>query len=370
VKPNLLIVLPDMAAGGAQPMNLRLARQLRLRGWQVSIAVLFDRPVAVTAAQLEGLDTVQLRARGPFAKARLPMQLARLAAHADVVLGGMEFAATNYGYVAARLVSKPFISWTHIAFHRHQYSARRLDRWISGKVYKRLRRVVFPSFGALNSLRRVVGSAPRHAQWQVIENFFDDVPCSPKSSVPDCKVYTKPVIIGVGRFVTQKAFDRLIRAHAALRAQGGDQHLVLLGDGPQRETLHQLVRELDVERSVFMPGHVQDVRPWLDHATIFALCSNYEGLPLVLLEAMQAGLPVVSMDCPSGPREILDGGRFGVLVPDQDEVSFQRALAHLLQSPQEREKFSMLGKIRVEHYSADRIVPLWENLLLQVARRK
>ena len=370
MKPRLLVVLPDLAAGGAHFMNMRLARQLQLRGWQVSIAVLFDRPAAITAAQLKGLDIVLLRALGHFAKARLPMCLAHLAAHADVVLGGMEFAATNYGYAAARLANKPFISWIHTSVYRHQHSARGLDRWISQRVYKNLKWVVFPSLGARDSLRRVVGSTPHHAQWQVIENFLDDMPCSPKSSVPDCNAYTKPVIIGVGRFGVVKAFDRLIRAHAALRAQGVEHHLVLLGDGPQCDALHQLVRILGMERSVFMPGHVQDVQLWLHYATIFALCSNYEGLPLVLLEAMQAGLPVVSMDCPSGPREILDGGRFGVLVPDQDEVSFQRALAHLLQSPQEREKFSMLGKIRVEHYSADRIVPLWENLLLQVARRK
>jgi glycosyltransferase involved in cell wall biosynthesis len=351
-------------------MNLRLARQLCLRDWHVRIAVLFDRPIAIHAAQLKELDIVQLRVCGLFEKAQLPMRLARLAANVDVILGGMEFAATNYGYAAAQLACKPFISWTHTSVHRHQYSARGLDRWISQKVYKCLHWVVCPSFGACDSLNRVVGGTPRHAQWQVIENFLDDMPCSPKSSIPAGGAYLKSVIIGVGRFCEVKAFDRLIRAHAVLRDQGVEHHLVLLGDGPQREALHQLVRQLGVERTVFMPGHIQDVRPWLDHATIFALCSNYEGLPLVLLEAMQAGLPVVSMDCPSGPREILDGGRFGLLVPDQDEVAFQRSLAHLLQTPQERDQLSRLGKMRAEHYSADRIVPLWENLLLQATRKK
>lgn len=370
MKPRLLIVLPDLAAGGAQIMNVRVAHQLQLRGWRVSLVVLFDRPVSVSVAQLDGLDVVRLRAGGFLAKAGLLVQLARLAAHVDVVIGGMEFAATNYGFVAARLARKPFIAWIHIAIHRHQYVARWLDRWISKVVYKRLSRVIFPSLGALDSLRRVVGSIPRRAQWQVIENFLDDLPCSPKSSVPDDNVYSKPVIIGVGRLAAMKRFDRCIRAHAALLAQGIKHHLVLLGDGQQGETLRQLVRQLGVECSVFMPGHVQNVRPWLDHATVFALCSDYEGFSLVLIEAMQSGLPVVSMDCPSGPREILDGGRFGMLVPDQDEVSFQYALAHLLQSPQEREKFSLLGKRRAELYSAERIVSVWEELLLQVAQKK
>lgn len=368
MKPRLLIVLPDLAAGGAQPMNLRLARQLRLKGWEVNIAVLFDRPVAIKAEQLEELNIVQLRAKGLFEKARLPIRLARLAVHSDIVVGGMEFASTNYGYFSARLARKPFISWIHSSIHRHQYATTVLDRYICQWVYKRLQWVILPSYGALDSFCRVVGSPSNHATWQVIENFQDETSLNLNNPIPDCNACSKPVVVGVGRFVPVKCFDRLIRAHTELRVQGIDHHLVLLGDGPQRETLSQLVRQMGVEHSVFMPGHVQDVRPWLNHSTIFALCSDYEGFPLVIIEAMQAGLPIVSMDCPSGPREILDGGRFGMLVPDRDEVSFQRALAHLLTSPQQRNILSVLGKMRAKHYTADRIVPIWESLLHQVAR--
>ena len=179
-------------------------------------------------------------------------------------------------------------------------------------------------------------------------------------------IFARPVIIGVGRLVTQKAFDRLIRAHAALLGQGLNQHLVILGDGPIRCALNKLVKHLGVEQTVFMPGHVSNVRDWLTHSIVFALCSDYEGLPLVLLEALAAGLPVVSMDCPSGPREILQDGRYGRLVPAGDEPAFQHALGELLLSAKDQVAYSRLGRKRARHYSAERILPIWERLLWQV----
>lgn len=370
MKPSLLIILPDLAPGGAQPMNIRLAQQLAQRGWQLRIAVLFDRHESLTSTALKDLDVRRMRATGLLGKLALPLRLARMARDSHVLLGGMELAATTYGHLAARLSSRPFLSWTHIAFHKHQTATAWSDRWVARSVYRHVRWIVFPSHGAADSLSTALGQCPRSGQWQVIENFLLPQHNALIHPPPLPDAFSKPVVIGLGRLVKQKAFHRLICAHAMLRDRGVDHHLVLLGDGPLRQELLALATRLGVDKTVFLPGHVPDPANWLAHSSVFGLCSEYEGFPLAILEAMQAGVPIVSMDCPSGPREALDGGRFGALVPDGDQRAFESALHELLQSPERRVHYSRLGKERAEYYSAERIVPLWEDLLLRVARSR
>lgn len=363
--------MTDLAVGGAQLMNLRLARALVRRGWEVQLAVLFERPTAPFVEQrfYAGLPLCRLGARDMLGKMLLPWRLVGLARKADLVIGGLELAATNYGFVAARIARRPFVSWTHIAFGRHQLTAGPLDRLVSHGVYRLCQDVVFPSCGALESLSQALGGKPDGARWQVIENFLEPAP--PRSArPPDQRICTKPVLLGVGRLTAQKAFERLIRAHVALRAQGIDHNLVILGDGPERERLRALIKKEGAEPSAFLMGHTDNIWPWLYHAHVFAVCSHYEGFSLVLLEAMAAGLPCVAMDCESGPREILQDGAYGLLTPADDEIAFQAALARLFRDPHLRSELAMKARARAEHYTEDRIVPQWEELFRKLIKER
>lgn len=364
---RLLFVLPDLAEGGAQPMNLRLIRELRGLNWDVHVAVLFDRGCAVRQSLLDGVPFKVLGANDFARKLVLPLRLAKVAKNADVVVGGMEFAATNYGFAAAMLAHRPFLSWTHTSFSHHQTTAGPLDRLISYLVYRRCRYVVFPSQGAKVSLQTVLGAQPATSYWHVIENFIDHPSSLPGlSTMANTQLFSRPVIIGIGRLVKVKAFDRLIRAHAALLMGGIDHHLLILGDGPQRAELLALAEKLGVAGTVFMPGHVSEPYLWLPGCQVFALCSRYEGLPLALLEALAAGVPCVAMDCPSGPREILHDGEFGLLTPPDDESALANAIGRLLTDAALQDHFARRGSQRAKDYTADRIMPQWEALLTEL----
>ncbi|OOG23012.1 glycosyl transferase [Thioalkalivibrio denitrificans] len=141
-----------------------------------------------------------------------------------------------------------------------------------------------------------------------------------------------PVILGVGRLCHQKAFDDLIRALARLRERR-PARLLILGEGGDRAALEQLADELGMAEHVSLPGFVPDPLPYMARAAVFALSSRYEGLGNVIIEALAAGARVVSTDCPSGPAEILDGGRYGTLVPVGDIEAMADALDHALSSP-------------------------------------
>lgn len=145
-----------------------------------------------------------------------------------------------------------------------------------------------------------------------------------------------PLILGVGGLRRQKDFDTLLRAFALVRSRR-DCRLLVLGSGRLEADLRQLARDLGIEERVDLPGFVENPYPFLRAAAVFALSSRWEGSPNVLTEALALGTPVVSTDCPSGPREILDGGRLGPLVPVGDAEALAAAILRTLESPPDRQ---------------------------------
>lgn len=139
-------------------------------------------------------------------------------------------------------------------------------------------------------------------------------------------------IITVGSMKEQKNQALLLRAFAQLRGHPKAK-LMILGEGQLRPMLEGLAKELGVADRVRMPGFAIDPWPYLASADLFVLSSDYEGFPLVLAEAMHAGLRVVSTDCVSGPREMLDGGRYGQLVPCGDATALAVAIEQALVTP-------------------------------------
>ena len=106
--------------------------------------------------------------------------------------------------------------------------------------------------------------------------------------------------------------------------------LIILGDGEDKEEVEELIKELDVEEWVSMPGFVENPYSYMKRSDVFVLSSRWEGLPSVLIEAMALGVPVVSTDCPSGPGEILKDGRYGELVPVGDHKAMAEAIVKVL----------------------------------------
>ena len=141
-----------------------------------------------------------------------------------------------------------------------------------------------------------------------------------------------PVVLSAGRLVPQKDHSTLLMAFAEV-VRSRPARLIILGEGPDRERLTALARELGIADLADFPGFVHNPYSYMSRASVFALSSVTEGLPTVLIEAMACGTPVVSTDCPSGPGEILEDGRWGRLVPVGDWQALAKAIADTLDSP-------------------------------------
>lgn len=163
-----------------------------------------------------------------------------------------------------------------------------------------------------------------------------------------------PVLIAVGRLHEAKDHATAIRALAAVRRTRAAR-LLILGEGPERRRLAELAAGLGVGDSVDLPGFVANPHAWLSRSALLVSSSRWEGFGNVLVEALAAGTPVVSTDCPGGPREILDGGRFGRLVPVGDHEALARAVMETLDGPPPRE----IMIERAMAFSIGRIAPVY-----------
>lgn len=138
-----------------------------------------------------------------------------------------------------------------------------------------------------------------------------------------------PVILGVGELGYRKDFETLIRAFARLRARRPCR-LIILGRGRRRERLESLARELGVDDDLDLPGFESNPYAFMARADLFVLSSRWEGMPVALVEALACRTPVVSTDCPSGPREVLEGRSVGELVPVEDDQAMAGAMEAML----------------------------------------
>lgn len=145
-----------------------------------------------------------------------------------------------------------------------------------------------------------------------------------------------PLILSAGALCARKDFETLLRAFARVRANRPCR-LMILGHGNRRENLLSLAAELGVAKDFSLPGFLPEPYPYMAHADLFALTSRWEGLGFVLIEALALGTPVVATDCPSGPREVLAGGRYGTLTPVGDAVALAEAISATLVDPLPRE---------------------------------
>lgn len=174
-----------------------------------------------------------------------------------------------------------------------------------------------------------------------------------------------PVLLATGRLREQKDFVTLLRAFALVRAQRPCR-LLILGEGQERSALEAEVAALGLKADVSLPGFTANPYAYMKNASLFVLSSRWEGLPTVLVEAIACGCPVVATDCPSGPDEILEGGKWGQLVPMADPAALAGAITEALDQEHSAEK----PQERASAFTFERSMQNYTALLERLARSR
>jgi glycosyltransferase involved in cell wall biosynthesis len=174
--------------------------------------------------------------------------------------------------------------------------------------------------------------------------------------------YTAKRILSVGRLTEQKGYDLLIQAWTEVVKVYPDWHLTVYGEGEEHDALLLQIQAQGVEKSFTLHAPAERIEEEMARHSIFVLSSRFEGFGLVLVEAMTCGLPVVSYDCPHGPRDIIDHEKDGLLVLNGDTHALARAMMRLMKDADLRQQMGMQGQKDVQRYAIDAVMAQWMQL--------
>ena len=395
-RPVAIFVRSFGGGGGAERVMLNLASALAARGNPLDLVMgrreghfLEEIPDTVTVVDLAigsprrllpalwamphvawRLGTAALTPKAAWLLSAVPALTAYLNRRRPAAL----LSALGYPNVAALLARRSGATPTRVVVSEHNHlstsaahARKRHERTfpdLAARLYPAADGIVAVSHGVADDLARTL-RLPRSRITTIYNPIFRseiDIEALARPAHAWLAPNAPPVLLGIGKLKPQKDFACLIRAFARVRATR-PVRLILLGDGPQRESLLALARTLGVADAVALPGFVANPFAYLGRAAAFVLSSAWEGLANVVIEALACGCPVVSTDCPSGPAEILDGGKYGRLVPVGDDAALANAISATLDAPPGREPL----RDRARDFSVDLAVDRYQRVLLGAA---
>lgn len=245
------------------------------------------------------------------------------------------------------------------------YVSERNNPWVmpNVKITRLLRKMAYPFAKGIIFQTEVAKSFfPKYIQKKgvVLQNPVDAM------RIPEPYMgERKKIFSAVGRLEPQKNFPMLIKAFSEFCEEEKDYKLIIYGEGKERINLEKLIKQLNLEDSVFLPGRNKDVLNAINDSAAFILSSDYEGMPNALIEAMCMGMPVIATDCPSGgPRELIHNGENGLLVQVNNIESMKKAMKQIIDSGSETlgKNAYLVGKELTDPNIFDK----WKNILFRV----
>ena len=362
---RITLAVSSLGAGGAERNLLFLAAGLESRGYATTVLTLnsdipdfYAVPPGVKRAWPRPDATASPRWFNYFAqrRRRASIRQSLLETTPDLVISFID--TTNIHILMALADTRiPTIVSERIDWRFHSIGWR----------WQLLRRFWYPRAERVVSLARSpVAAALRYVPpWRCV-NIANPVPKIDLQTLPGPALAGEKNLIAMGRLAPQKGFDLLLQAFSDCARRHPDWHLTVLGQGPLRDDLMMMAKDLGIgDRVEFRPP----VRPpfsLLRSADLFVFSSRYEGFGMALAEAMACGLPVISFDCPSGPREIVRDGVDGLLVPAENVEALTAAMDRLMSDPSLRESLAKRAVEVCDRFAPERILDQWCGLIEEV----
>jgi glycosyltransferase involved in cell wall biosynthesis len=340
--PDICVLISFSGEGGVERMVLNLVNAFAQGGLRVHLLLIKSRSRHLNEVHPE-VQVIELGSRHtvtsllPLSRYLRRYRPPRMLAAKDRA-GRVAVMARALTRTRTRIVLR--LGTNLSAALQHRSPLKRLLRQLPMRLlYPLLDRVIAVSDGVAQDTLAITGIDP--AKVSVVPNpvitprlYTLARQSSPHPWLDDTSI---PVILGAGRLTLQKDFTTLLRAFAKLR-ESHRCRLIILGDGRLREQLLKLAAELGVGDELDLPGFRDNPYAYMARSRLFVLSSRWEGSPNVLTEALALGRPVVATDCPSGPTEILDGGRIAPLVPVGDWRTLAAAMAKVLDNPPDSDR--------------------------------
>jgi glycosyltransferase involved in cell wall biosynthesis len=358
---KIAFLIANLGGGGAERVAISLIEGFVRRGHQVDLLLMRKTGVFLdrVPAEVRVIDLGASRIRNvvrPLVRYLRDVRPDAL----QVSMWPLPVAAL----VAAALARTPtrIVVSEHCALSKQYEGSRTTLALLTASTrlfYRFADRIICVSNGVAKDLQNISGLAPNR-----VAVVYNPVEQATPARRPDPEALRAwPVarhrILSVGSLKAQKNQALLVEAFARVAGEI-DASLLILGEGPERKSLEDLITALGMDDRIRLPGFVSDPSPYYAAASAFVLSSDYEGLPTVLIEALAWGLPVVSTDCDSGPAEILKNGEIGTLVP----CGSPSALAAAVRETVSRRADKGLSKARASDFGEDEAVTRYLELML------
>jgi len=361
------LIIHSLTSGGAERVISRMANYWATKGWEINLLSFDDGrepPFYELDSQISHIP-LGIAGYSPNPIVGLWNNLTRIQKLRSAIINSKPHVVISFMHQANELVllATRGLNLPVIVSERNDPARQTIS-----KVWTKLRQWTYPFGDRIVLQTKRAGdyfSSKLQKRICVIPN---PVLLPPYETELSDKLLGKPSLIAMGRLVPQKGFDLLLETLAKLKDRYPEWTLTILGEGELRPQLESLRNELGLDDRVHLLGRVTNPHKFLKQGDIFIMSSRFEGFPNALCEAMACGLPVISTDCPNGPREIIRDGVDGILVPNEDVSALAAAMERLMSDEKERQRLADRAKEVTESFSLEKVMSLWESLINEVIK--
>jgi glycosyltransferase involved in cell wall biosynthesis len=350
-EPLLSFFIPDLTVGGAEQVVVNIVNGLSSRGYNVEL--LLSRTEG--KLQFKLAESVRVVKLSPS-----PLPIAGVATHIPDLVNYLSrrepaalFPHLNHTSIVSLVGKKLSVVDTKIIPTQHSSFGVSLDKNAKGWVVQKLATRLYPSADEMIAVSNGVADtlvqqmSIQREDISVLHNPVEVEAIRDQADEPVDHEWVEDseveVILFVGRLAEQKDLETWLRTFEKVYSKNPNTRGIIVGQGSERKKVTAVAEELGISDVVSIPGYVDNPYRFMEQASVFLLSSRYEGLPTVLIEALACGCPIVSTDCPSGPREILVDGEYGKLVPVGEPNELAEAVIETLADPVASDKLRDRG---------------------------
>ena len=367
-KIKVFLMIPSLGGGGAEKVMITLLKHLDKKKFQSTLVSIAGQGPYLSLLP-QNASYINLNSK------KVRYALPKLLKLINDEKPDIVFSTLRHLNVYILLFSFFFPKQTKIVVresntvsHSLEYSShKRIHTMLLKRAYPRSDLIICQSKGVANDLIDNFG-----IKASLIEQIYNPVDLDYIDRMSGEKTIDWPfangqkIIIAMGKLTKQKGFEYLIKAFAIVSEQYPTIKMSILGTGPDEQKLKNLARELEVYDKIFFAGFQINPYAYLKNSGFFVLSSLWEGFPNALLEAMACGLPVISTDCPSGPSEIIEQGKNGLLVPTANEDALAKAIIEIIDNDTLRNQLARESRKTIMNFIPEKIVREYEKIFASI----
>lgn len=355
-RKKIVFIIPSLTSGGAERVISILANRL-LEFYDVKIILLYKSKPFYSLDERINVEFCKSSYNRKFNffksiinHAYMIKQIFRFTKDQDIVIG-FTTTCNIYAIISSKILKIPCIISERI---NPNYS-------IENKFWNSIRKKAYPKSDKIvlqtKDIKDYYKKFINVNKLKIIPNPID--PELQKHA--NLNQVRENIILAVGRFTKQKNHQLLINAFSNISHKNWK--LMIVGDGEEKQAYLELIKNLNEEKSVFLIEKTTEIHKEYNRAKIFTLTSDYEGFPNVLIEAMSFGIPSISSDCPTGPSDIIEHNKNGLLFPVNDQKILETQLIELMNNEELRMILSKNAVNSVSRLNADNIVSQWRTII-------